>query len=439
MSSSIATVRVATAGSSLEEAQDAERQIRPLRISVGLFLAISFATVLVLPDETRGPVQLLRWTALGFTCLLAFGRLLQSPLSRQGAAWLLSGFYAAGTVVYSIDIPATVLRSASFTALALGMFIGASLCYGRQTSRPHRLPGRIGVMLALMAVPSLVGFVVGSPAIFFHEAGLFRGVFGHANTLGAFAALWLVVGVGALDAKLTRHRHVTLAGIVAMGICVVASQSRAGFGASVIATFCYVLMTRPSGRLLVGSLLAGTLALGAFILLPYAANLATRESTDFIFKGNEDDLLISRREVWETGWDNFAASPWFGHGFGTSVGEELKEWKIVGLGGREKGSAFIAALEETGVVGALFLCLPLGICVFSGFRLKRLNLRLRASSSLLQSDARLAAAFWAGAMGGIANNLAEGTLWSPGSPFGGMLLFLAGAAEGLMIRTEGRL
>jgi O-antigen ligase len=110
----------------------------------------------------------------------------------------------------------------------------------------------------------------------------------------------------------------------------------------------------------------------------------------------------------------------------------------MGLGGREKANGFLAILEETGVLGTIVMCFPLVLCIANGFRLKRLNVHFGGMVSDLGSDARLAAAFWAGAMGGIANNLAEATMWSPGSPFGGMLLFLAGAAEGLMFRTEGR-
>jgi O-antigen ligase len=111
----------------------------------------------------------------------------------------------------------------------------------------------------------------------------------------------------------------------------------------------------------------------------------------------------------------------------------------VGLGGREKGNAFIAILEETGILGALVMCLPVVMCVFGGFRIKRLNAYLVDNPGELRNDARLAAAFWAGAMGGLVNNLAEATLWSAGSPYGGMLLFLAGASEGLVARTEHRL
>jgi O-antigen ligase len=429
---------VLTVGALSEAAGETERLMRSVRFFVGAFLAISIAVGLNLPDEAVAPVRLSRWGILACASAFVLRYLLRSPLSRQGTAWLVSGLYAAGTTVYSIEVPATVLRSTAFVALTIGAFAGGLICYREETTAPHRLPDRMGTVLALLAVPSSIGLLFSSSEYFFQAGGWFRGVFVHANTLGAFGAMWLVVGVGIYDSRLSRGRRVVLIGIVALSICMIASQSRAGLGSAIVAIALYLLVTRKMRRLFVAGLLAATLLLSMVVWLPYASEVATRETGSFIFKGYEEDVFTSRRGTWETGWANFFASPWFGHGFGTSVGEETNEWKIVNLGGREKGNAFLAILEETGLVGALVMCFPLGLSVANGVRLKRLNVRLSGTSGHFSGDARLAAAFWAAAMGGIVNNYAEATLWSPGTPFGGMLLFLAGAAEGLMIRTERR-
>ena len=182
----------------------------------------------------------------------------------------------------------------------------------------------------------------------------------------------------------------------------------------------------------------GTIATAVFLVLPSASDVATQDARAVVFKGDTDDSFLSRREEWDTGWENFLASPFLGYGFGTTVGEDTGEWKIVNFGGREKCNFVIAALEETGVFGSPIMVLPVFLCVSQGFRLKRLNSRLAGSKSELRSDARLAAAFWAGAVGGIVDNLGEYTLWVPGAALGGMLILLAGAADGLMLRTEER-
>ena len=409
------------------------------RFAVIGFLALSVAIALYTPEDLVVFVRMARWSFLGIASILVLTHLVRSRLSAQGTAWLAGGLYAAGTLVYSIDLPATVLRSFTFLCLAIAAFTGGSLCYRYRSSVPNRFPDQIGIILVLLGVPSSIGLALHYPTSFFMGADLFRGVFVHANTLGAFASIWLVVGVGVYDSHSTHHRRMMAVGLIAMTVCLVASRCRAGLGGSLIAIMFYVILTRQLRRVILVGMLAGTVLLVTFILLPYASDVATRESADFVFKGAEDnDVLVSRRDVWEKGFDNVLESPWFGYGFGTSVGEEPGGWKLYGLGSREKGNAIIAILEETGIFGTIILCFPLGICVVQGFRIRRLNLHLAANSRHLTSDARLTAAFWAAAMGGIANNLAEATLWSPGSPFGGMLLFFAGAAEGLLYRTEGR-
>jgi O-antigen ligase len=281
--------------------------------------------------------------------------------------------------------------------------------------------------------------VIGAPAIFFHQGDLLKGVFVHANTLGAFGAESLAVMVAASDRRFTRHRKLVLAGTGAMAICLIGSKSRAGLGGALISLLVYLLTTRKLRRMIVGAIMIAILALTAFTMLPFASDVATRESASFFYKGNDEDILTSRRDVWDTGWENIYASPVIGHGFGTSVGEETKEWRLVGLGGREKGNAFLAIIEETGGLGSIVMFLPILLCLLNGIGIRRLNLLVVDRGQEFVADAKLTASFWAGVIGGLVNNMAEATLWSPGMAFGGFLLFLAGAAEGLMIRTTERL
>jgi O-antigen ligase len=421
-----------------EDAFAKARGLRPLRIATGAFIAASIAISLTLPEGVGIYAQFARWALLGIACLFCLGNLLRLPLSAQAAAWLASGIYAVGTVIYTIDIPVTVLRSLAFLALTVGAFLAGSICYQGSVGTPHRLPGRIGALLTLLAVPSFAGYLAAYPSWFF-QGNLLRGIFCHANALGAFGAMWLVVGVGGLDNRLSRYRRLLLVGPIALAACLLLSRSRAGTGGAAISILLYALLTRQMRGIAMAGMFLATITLSAYVALPSVTEVAMQESGQFVRKGSKDDVLLSRRETWDTGITNFEASPLVGHGFGTSVGEETKEWRLVGLGGREKGNAFIAILEETGILGALVMYLPVVLCVFGGFRIKRLNTYLADNPGELRNDARLAAAFWAGAMGGLVNNLAEATLWSAGSPYGGMLLFLAGASEGLVARTEHRL
>ena len=437
MRPSIADVHQATATAPLSVAPNAVPGFRSFGFFVGLFLASSVALSCNYLGFVWTEIKLFRYAILACTSVLALRHLRHTRLSSQGVAWLVSALYALGTVVYTSDVPATVLRGSSFMALTTGAFLGGFICYRQSAPMIDRLPGRIAGLLAVLAIPSLVGLVLGTPGDFYAK-GLFRGLFCHPNTLGAFATLWLVVGLGVYDSQSLRYRRIALTGLVAMAVILLASKSRAGLAGTLVATVSYFLTTRRVGRLLFIGASLGTIATAVFLVSPSVSDVATQDTSAFLFKGGADDVLLSRREEWDTGWENFLASPFFGYGFGTTPGFDTGEWKIVDLSGREKCNFVIAALEETGVFGFPVMMLPVLLCIAQGFRLKRLNFRLIGFPGNSRSDARLAAAFWAGAMGGIVDNLAEYTLWSPGSPMGGMLLFLAGAAEGLMLRTEDR-
>ena len=262
-----------------------ERPLGPLKFFVGAFLASSIAICLTMPAGLTVTVKMLRWAFLACAAALSFAQIPRLSLSRQAVGWLASGLYAAGTVIYTIDIPATVLRSVGFSALTVGAFLGGAICYQEPVMK-HRLPGRIGLVLIVLAAPSFGGYVLGYPDWFFHEAGLFRGLFVHANTLGAFGAIWLVVGVCAFDCRFSRHRKLLLIGLLAMAFCLVCSKSRAGTGGAAISILLYVLVTRHVRRLVFAAALAATLLLSAFILLPFATDYTTANVTDFAFKGN---------------------------------------------------------------------------------------------------------------------------------------------------------
>ena len=437
MRPSIATIHQATATGPLNDAPNAVPGLPSLRFFVGVFLASSVALNLTVTIYALTEVKLLRFGILGLTSVLALRVAAHTRLSSQAMAWLASGLYACGTVVYTTDVPATVLRGSSFLALTITAFLGGFVCYRHPTLLPNRLPRRVVGLLAVLSILSFVGLVLGAPEDFYYK-GLFRGVFAHSNTLGAFAALWFIVGVGVYDSQSLRRRRIVLAGLVAMAVILVASKCRAGLGATLVATACYFVTTRRVGRLLFAGVSLGTIIAVVFLVLPSASDVASQDARAVVFKGGSDDVLRSRREEWDTGWENFRARPFLGHGFGTTVGEDTGEWKLVNFGGREKCNFLIAALEETGVFGSPVMMLPVFLCLAQGFRLKRLNSRLASFPCELRSDARLSAAFWAGAVGGIVNNLGEYTLWVPGASLGGMLIFLAGAAEGLMLRTEER-
>src|ERR1019366_6976511 len=101
--------------------------LSPIHRTVWIFLFLSTAVIVPMLDGTV--TRIARWTVLLLGGLLVLGHAIRHRISRQGIAWSVSAVYGIATVVYSIDVPATVLRGLSFLTLTILAFSGGSLCY----------------------------------------------------------------------------------------------------------------------------------------------------------------------------------------------------------------------------------------------------------------------------------------------------------------------
>ena len=406
---------------------------------LGVVLLLSFAgTVneIILPSSVNLWARVLRWPVLAITAFFALTSIRVSQRSVRAIAWLASGMYAFTTVLYSVDLPATVLRSVAFVATVVGVFWGGrTLVMIREGTVVRLLTAGATVCLALSA-GGVVLQLAGVGEVFHLGTPLFCGLYVHPNTLGAVIPLWVPVALFWLDHSRKRPwtRRLIASALLLAAIALVQSKSRSGMGATVVGAVAYYLATRRVGRLAgVGLVL---LALGVLVggLVPGVLGEARDASAELVYKGRDDDVLGSRRDVMDGSTDNFMRSPWFGFGFGSSPGEVKgeSEWKLVGLAGREKGNAYLALLEEVGAVGTAVLTLPVALFLLSWRRLVRMN---RCGGT---PRAAVAAAAWAGAFAGLVHNNGEATLWSPGATFGAMLLLLAGVSDGILSHPDAR-
>lgn len=410
-----------------------------LALALAAFLLTSLANTLQRPDGIAGITQFGRWGVLALLALMVLLSPARTGLSNATGLWTLSAIYALGTALYTIDPPATVLRGASFVALCVGVFAGGERLGVAAPRAAERL-----VRVAAYAVGAVMLLSVASWALrigfAFHEgSGLFRGVFAHANSLGAVSAVWTVLLLPTREQSRGWGRALTNTMLGAAILATLLSSSRSGVLSAGLACGVYLALTRRMGRIAAVSFAAVSLGVGVLAVSPGVIQEVSSQSRTFLLKGAKDeDLLHSRRGVVEVGWENFLLSPYVGHGFGTSFGEvENSEWKIANLSGREKGNAVIAVLEETGVIGAFALFAPV-VFILSRFNaLRVLVSRHRDDGGAAAGNlARTALVCWCAALGGFLNNMAEATLWSPGAQFGGMLLLFAGLAEGLRRHAE---
>jgi hypothetical protein len=401
---------------------------------IGTVVTLSFVGVLSPDLVTKGVrrgAQMLRWPLFGLSAITVVVMAAKFAMSTAAKAWLVGGFWALGTVSYSFDEVPTVLRGVAFVCTVLTCFWGAELlARSRDAHLLVELIRFFGKFFAWLAIISSIVFVVAPSQA--SGNNLFRGVFGHPNALGVIAANWLPIPLMLWDKGRSRYeRWLGTAGFVIGWAELVMSKSRTGIGSAMAACVVYFVVTRKvtkTSLLLVGSLSIVGLSL---VVAPDAWRPAGTAADELIHKGYQNDILHSRRDLIETGLTNIQKSPWFGYGFGTSIGEntDATEWKLSGLSGREKSNVVVAVLEEVGVVGAAVLFTPVIMFFVTGLRLRKIPRPVK--------DPRLlfGIAAYAAALGGIMANSTEATLWSPGAMYSAMTLFLAGSAGALLSKA----
>jgi O-antigen ligase len=404
---------------------------RALAWLVAIVLFLSFAgTVneIILPASMNQWARLARWPAMGITAGVALATFRSRP-SVQAVAWLASGLYAFATILYSFDLPATVLRSVAFTASVVALFWGGRTLVLLREGSAIRTAKVSAAACLLLTAGGVAAQVAGVGDVFHRGSPLFCGLYVHPNTLGAVIPLWVPVTLFLYDFSPKRRaaRRLLLLSLALAAIALVESKSRTGMSATIVGVAAYFLATRKLSRLAgVGLVLLGLSVLVAGFV-PGVLGEAREASVELVYKGRDDDVLRSRRGVMEGSLDNFAESPWFGFGFGSSPGAvHQSNWTAQDLAGREKGNAYLALLEEVGAVGTAVLTLPIALFLLSWRRLVQMNRSSRTPR------AAFAAAAWAGAFAGLVHNNGEATLWSAGATFGAMLLFLAGLADGIL-------
>ncbi|MGA2695963.1 MAG: O-antigen ligase family protein [Terriglobales bacterium] len=203
---------------------------------------------------------------------------------------------------------------------------------------------------------------------------------GNPNSLGA------VMGVGVLPLLLWgvltiedtgRRRRLRFAFVLSL-LLVLSSYSRAGICAASVAAAFLCIGLREYKPFIRGVVFALVCAVGVAAVMPVTqgvsdASIQNRNSMKkFLYKGHPtEDVLESRRSVWDQTWASIRLHPFFGTGFGTSETSEDTQpsWDKFGVsssvGVREHGNSYLAILEWQGLLGVVpFLALVVLLVIY---------------------------------------------------------------------------
>jgi len=300
--------------------------------------------------------QIVRWAFLALLGLSLIVRGGMAWLPRMGhPAYLSLALFVAvclASIQYSPNGEMTLFKS-----LAFGFLLFVSVVHG---ALPHK-KGAARVCSSFALLTGLVvlgcGFVAAREGLT-GPGGNFAGLFGDANSLGAFIGLavpfLLFAMVRRVEPSLLKR---ALAGSVFLAALafLLASHSRAGIGAAMLACGWWLFF---SSRRAVAVLLVGGAVAALVVAVYFPSNFNWVEQQYILKKRNS--VLQSRDALWRKSLASVKESPFLGAGFGISPGVS-QGWPIsaqTGKWGREKGNSYLAVAGEVGLIEALLLLLP---------------------------------------------------------------------------------
>ena len=186
-------------------------------------------------------------------------------------------------------------------------------------------------------------------------------IFGNPNSLGAIFGVAvlpvLLWGVFVSEVKSLLRRRMFALGVALLML--LSSYSRAGIAAAGISCVLLCVCLRRYRFLIRGALTALLAALVIATVLPVQSDHPTSGLAQFIYKGAErNDVLASRRSVWDMTVASIRRRPVFGSGFGTVATSYDAPTQIEGFIStagtyREHGNSYLAIVEWVGLLGVV--------------------------------------------------------------------------------------
>lgn len=268
-------------------------------------------------------------------------------------------FYLVLSTFITSDYPITSLfKIISFGIPFLAVLIGVSA-----TSNEYKWADYLTVLFTVLMIASVITIPFNSFRIINSD---FQGVFNHVNMFGIIGALYvpLLLYSSVFDRKEGLRNLILIATL----IMVFLSKSRTGMFSAVAVIICYlILYNKKKSPGLV--LLVVFIVIAALVSLLLNGPIASMLS-NFIYKGNTDDLLASRMKQIYIAQQKFESNKILGSGFmvpqnpqGT-ISYTLSFGLVV-----EPGNIIWALAGDTGIIGIiLFSVMLIQMIMIGGWR-----------------------------------------------------------------------
>lgn len=197
----------------------------------------------------------------------------------------------------------------------------------------------------------------------------FQGVFYHVNVMGVIGALYISI----LLIKKDVSNKIILNVLILMTLIMqYLTASRTGLIISISCLLIYE-MTHISIKRFIVALIPIFLFLSVYNLNTEVHKYINSQVTSYIYKGNKNDILSSRRGLQKTSQIKYENNKIYGSGFMMPFSKNVKNYSLEMGGFYEPGNLFWMLIGDTGVIGFILFIVFLSTLILSG-KLKNIYL-----------------------------------------------------------------
>ena len=287
----------------------------------------------------------------------------ETPMSAAAVGFVLFSVATFASTSYSVIPMLSLYKAVSFLLALVALVFGIGL----------RLRGNPQPWLHLLATTNLIVVTVAMlllPVPSAYGGELLRGPFNNSNSLGTALALTLPALLWLRERHLRQRSSLLVStlltsAVLANIVVIFLSRSRS----SLVAVGCVLVLY----MFLRASRFVSIIVYGMLVLLLAAPAVASQVGRDAAYKGNDPQSSFEARiQQFDATLEAAKTRPISGFGFGISAG--VTEWDgslSVATIGREKTNAYIALVEEVGLIGAVPILLGLAGALVIGIRISR--------------------------------------------------------------------
>ncbi len=291
-----------------------------------------------------------RWFVLAAAALGGVVIYLRDRRQRFGEFHLIASFCVIAALVSGVVSPfprIAILKALSLFLLFIYAATGARLA---ATGREARFFASVLLGCETLTYVSAVSYF-----------GFHFEIFGNPNSLGAIfgVAVLPVLLWGVFVSELASLRRRRRAALVIGLLLLLSSYSRAGIAAFCVSGFVLCICLRRYRFIANGAAVALLAALLITTFQPLQPGRPIAGLSQFIYKGGDrNDVLASRRSVWDATMASVRKNPWFGSGFGTVSTTYDSPTQFQGYSStagtvREHGNSYLALVEWVGLLGVV--------------------------------------------------------------------------------------